>query len=107
MEALADDMNTPLAIAHLHKWADVLLLKPREEKIARFVSSMRILGLFRDTQHWKTREVDVALVEQIVAERHEARMRKDWKQSDVLREQLIKLGVTVADGAQGSVWRWN
>lgn len=107
MEALADDLNTPLAIAHLHKWADVLLAKPREDKLVRFIASMRLLGLFREPKHWQTREVDVSIVEKIVAERHEARQRKDWAASDVMRDQLLELGVTVADGAKGSVWRWN
>ena len=40
----------------------------------------------------------IAEIDAIVAERDEARNRRDWKASDQLRDRLAALGVTVKDG---------
>lgn len=37
--------------------------------------------------------------------RAEARLAKDWKRSDELRDELAKLGVEVRDSAGGQVWK--
>ena len=37
----------------------------------------------------------------MVAEREEARKRKDWKRADALREEIKKLGFLVEDAAEG------
>lgn len=107
VEALADDMNTPLAITHLHKWVEVLERKPKKEKLLQFVASMKLLGFYSHKDHWFKRDIDVNLVENLVSQRHEARLNKNWAESDRLRDILLNMGVTVADGPKGTVWRWN
>jgi cysteinyl-tRNA synthetase len=51
--------------------------------------------------------ISVSEVETLVAERMEARARKDFATSDRLRQRLAGLGVTVDDQPGGtSSWRW-
>jgi cysteinyl-tRNA synthetase len=51
------------------------------------------------------RGVDAALVERLIAERNAARKNKDFKRSDVIREELNNLGVELMDGPQGTSWK--
>jgi cysteinyl-tRNA synthetase len=43
-------------------------------------------------------------IEQLVAERESARARKDWKQSDRIRDELAAMGVTLKDSKDGTTW---
>ncbi len=47
---------------------------------------------------------DIELVEKVVALRDKARLAKDWKKSDTLRDALARAGIAVKDTAQGSQW---
>ena len=41
---------------------------------------------------------------EILAQRDEARKNKDWQKSDLIRDELIKYGITVKDSKDGSIW---
>ncbi|HEY8343512.1 MAG TPA: cysteine--tRNA ligase, partial [Calditerricola sp.] len=47
----------------------------------------------------------VAEVERLIAERQEARKRKDWATADAIRDRLNRMGVIVEDTPQGVRWR--
>jgi cysteinyl-tRNA synthetase len=47
---------------------------------------------------------DIELVEKVVALRDKARLAKDWKKSDTLRDALSRAGIAVKDTAQGTQW---
>ncbi len=49
--------------------------------------------------------LDAAEIERMIAERTEARGRKDWKRSDEIRDDLRKRGVILEDGPGGTSWR--
>ncbi len=99
--ALADDLNTPLAIAELHRIAnsgDAELL----------VSSARPLALLlRDfeAQFWP--EVD-GLSEEIIEETIELRQRakamRDFEKADAIRDGLAAAGVKLKDTVEGVDW---
>jgi len=38
--------------------------------------------------------------------RSEARKQKLWTFSDLIREKLKELGVTIEDTKEGTTWRW-
>lgn len=44
-------------------------------------------------------------IEELVEEREKARLKKDWKRSDALRDALIKKGYTVEDTPEGPIAR--
>ena len=43
-------------------------------------------------------------VDQLVNDRWQARLSKDFKKSDELRDQLLAMGISVMDSAEGSYW---
>ncbi|MGJ5009691.1 cysteine--tRNA ligase [Bradyrhizobium oligotrophicum] len=101
--ALVDDLNTPLMIAELH------VLRSRaasggELDRAAFAGSLRFAGFLSETvAQWEARKqqakgVDAAAVEGLIAERTAARARKDFKESDRLRDALAAMGVVLKDG---------
>jgi cysteinyl-tRNA synthetase len=106
--ALADDLNTPAAIAHLHAFHGEV--RARSEAAAELRADAEFLGL--DVGSLAARHgfgappERIAEIERIVAERDEARRRRDWAASDKLRDELAALGVAVKDGKAGATWEF-
>ncbi len=109
LEALADDLNTPRAIAELHA------LRGRAnggDGVARgeLVESVRFLGFLRETPaQWAARKhakrgIDAGRVEKLIAARAAARARKDWRESDRIRDELAAMGVVLKDSKEGTTW---
>lgn len=109
VDAIADDLNTPGAIAELHRLRG---LAGKSKDAARELrAGGLLLGFFGQT-HAAFREwmpagsvLDKPRIEAVVAERFEARQAKNWAEADRLREVLTELGVAVEDGPNGSTWR--
>jgi cysteinyl-tRNA synthetase len=101
-EALGDDLNTPAALAELH----------RLERPAALKASANLLGLLRLTRSQRLASaldeaaVDPEWVEKIIAERAAARAGKNWKESDRLRDELARLGVVLKDSKDGTAWEF-
>jgi cysteinyl-tRNA synthetase len=104
VEALADDLNTSLAIAELHRLAGAA--KTGDAAAAQNLhTSLEFLGVishasFSTRQKQELSEAATRLIDQ----RKAARARKDFKESDRIRDELLSLGVVVKDGkdAQGN-----
>ncbi|HVK81254.1 MAG TPA: cysteine--tRNA ligase [Verrucomicrobiae bacterium] len=110
--ALADDLNTPAAIAELSALATAanVAKKPAEQAQAKgeLLAAARLLGvLHEDPEHWFRASFGDAAqeIDRLVAERVAARVAKNYAQSDLLRDELAALGVEVMDSASGSTWR--
>ncbi|MGJ4999139.1 cysteine--tRNA ligase [Bradyrhizobium sp. HKCCYLS3077] len=101
--ALLDDLNTPLMIAELHALRSRAAAGSEAERAA-FSGSLRFAGFLSDTAaQWEARKqqakgVDAAKVEGLIAERAAARGRKDFKESDRIRDELAAMGVVLKDG---------
>jgi cysteinyl-tRNA synthetase len=99
--ALADDLNTPAVLAHLHVLAG-------EGRAAELQRDLALMGLdVQVTINAQTSAVAPALrarVEALVAERLAARRAKDWAASDRLRDELAGLGVKLKDSKEGTTW---
>jgi cysteinyl-tRNA synthetase len=52
----------------------------------------------------KSGELEVASIDALVAQRTEARNRKDWKESDRIRDELAAMGVVLKDSKDGTTW---
>jgi cysteinyl-tRNA synthetase len=103
IEALTDDLNTPQMIAALHGLRN--LAQDGDELLRdEFASSLRMLGFLSVTgAEWTARKqqargVDASRVDALVAERAAARARKDFKESDRIRDALAAMGVAIKDG---------
>lgn len=48
--------------------------------------------------------IDIAVVEGLIAERNEARKAKNWARSDEIRDTLLKQNIILKDGPEGTSW---
>ena len=123
VEALADDLNTPAAIAELHALAT-------EANAHRLAAGARALGLLTDESAdwgWKKKTIVAELetgrysfeghpitshtsrdierrIPELIAARLEARKAKNFARADAIRDGLIAAGVVVRDTPQGTEW---
>lgn len=97
-EALADDLNTPRALATLWAAADDQKLAAGE-RLALLLSFDEVLGLgLADIRKPAPLPAEV---QRLAAERELYRRRKQFAQADALREKIAALGYTVDDTPSG------
>jgi len=127
-EAMSDDMNTAAALGHVfvlmkivnriledktlrkseagrdlvrhalklfERWGEVLglFLMPSDEFLAQLKESRVV-----------RKKIDTARIDAKLLERKEAREAKDFARSDAIRDELLEMGVTIQDTAQGQKW---
>jgi cysteinyl-tRNA synthetase len=112
LEALADDLNTPAAIAEISALVTAAntATKPADQARAKaqLLAAANLLGVLQDDpEHWFRASFgeQAAEIDALVAERVAARQRKDFATSDRIRDQLAARGVEVMDNPNGSTWR--
>ncbi|WP_051081267.1 cysteine--tRNA ligase [Saccharibacter floricola] len=106
-EALCDDLNTPLAIAELHKYADGAMNGQQEDADSLYAAG-RLLGLFGLTSsEWFQGDVslDAATINALINQRLEARKAKDFAKADQIRTHLTEQGILLEDTPNGTTWR--
>jgi cysteinyl-tRNA synthetase len=107
--ALADDLNTPQAIASLHGSRNHAASGGQEDH-KQFAASLRLLGFLSESASaWKERKrqargLDTKKVEGLISDRTAARARKDFKESDRIRDELASMGVIIKDSKEGTTW---
>ena len=108
-EALSDDLNTPQMIAALHGLRNVAASGTGGDR-SQFVASLRFLGFLSESAAgWSARKqqavgVDAKQVDELISSRTAARARKDFKESDRIRDQLAAMGVVIKDSKEGTTW---
>ena len=94
LAALCDDLNTPQAIAELHKGSDHEL-----------AGGLGLLGFSNVQEKIAARPaVDVVEIADAIAARNAARKAKDFKESDRIRDELLAKGIVLKDGPSGTTW---
>lgn len=71
---------------------------------ALFQERARVFLIALDDMLLKSMNLERESINKLVQERFKAREQKDFKKSDELRDQLLKMGIAVMDTAQGSFW---
>jgi cysteinyl-tRNA synthetase len=117
--AMDDDLGTPGALAAIHgavREGNTALDGGDREGARAAAGSVRamtgLLGLDPLDPHWAEvdRSVDIAtgaltaLVEDLLAQRQEARARRDFAAADELRNRLTAAGISVEDSPDGPTW---
>ena len=95
LEALGDDLNTPLAMARLGQIDDPATLK----------ASAALMGLLAETSSSWFQGAGDARIDTLVAERDAAKKARDFATSDRIRDALKAEGIIVEDGPTGTSWR--
>jgi cysteinyl-tRNA synthetase len=114
VEALHDDLNTPNAITHLHGLASEIRGSasgfPQIELKRKLKKSGMLLGLVglerKDflASDPRSMVVDEAAVDVLLKKRAAARARKDFRESDRIRDELAAMGVVIKDSKDGTTW---
>lgn len=116
-EALDDDLNTPIVIAHLFEAVSLVnkihdgAARATEADIealkALFKDFMTdILGLVDEQQGGAGVNMEPyrGAVDLLLQVRGEAKAKKDWATSDLIRDRMAQLGFAVKDTRDGAEW---
>jgi cysteinyl-tRNA synthetase len=106
LEALCDDLNTPLAISAMHGLADAAMTGDRAAASALRAAG-RVLGLLQQAPDawFRGGADDYADIEAAIAERLTARASKNFARADAIRAELAAKGILLEDGPKGTTWR--
>jgi cysteinyl-tRNA synthetase len=115
--AMDDDFNTSEALAVLFEIAkEINKLRDTDFMAAQQQAALLkhlggILGLLQQPSEAFLKagsgesKLDDKAIEEMIAQRNEARANKDWAESDRIRDELKEKGIILEDGAQGVTWR--
>ncbi|MEY2342435.1 cysteine--tRNA ligase [Acidithiobacillus sp. IBUN Pt1247-S3] len=113
LAALADDANTPEALAVLFDLArEINRLREQGSELAPPLGALlRTLGgvlglLTQDPERFFQGEAgDAKWIEEKLVERQNARAQRDFARADAIRDELDAAGIVIEDSAGGSTWR--
>ncbi len=98
MLALADDLNTPAAIAEMHRLADGALQGERAQAVLLHAAG-KLLGLFNQSaETWFRGGIDQERVDALISRRIAARGARDFAEADRLRREIESMGLILEDG---------
>lgn len=90
---------------------DILLLKKAVETLKKLAD---IMGLLRsDATSFLTNQkeklaadldIDEVAIEQLIAERYQCRVAKNWARGDEIRDELLAKNIVLKDGQEGTTW---
>ena len=114
-EAMNDDLNTPIVIAHLFDVAKLInQVNDGKEKLTQddidFLKSFlntfifELLGLRDEKASDGNDQVIGYLMETILSIRQGAKQNKDFATADKIRDDLTKLGIVIKDTKDGAKW---
>jgi cysteinyl-tRNA synthetase len=96
LDALRDDLNTPLALSRLSAVDNPSTLK----------ASARLMGLLESSAgEWFQGGGDAEAIEQRIADRTAAKKNRDFASADRIRDELKAEGIILEDGPNGTTWR--
>jgi len=115
-EALCDDLNTPVALAHISeavklvnsaKAGQLKLSRGDLDTLVQLFDDIvfGVLGLKdEEAAGGATGQVIDGLMQMILEHRAAAKAAKDWATSDHIRDALAALGIRVKDTKDGAEW---
>jgi cysteinyl-tRNA synthetase len=109
--AMDDDLNTPRALAAIHRGARAAnravdrgeVSTKDVAAIQRFFSHLdKVVGIFGAQVKTEELSEDAG---RLIRERDQARANRDWVTADNLRKRLLDIGIVVEDTPAGTVWK--
>jgi cysteinyl-tRNA synthetase len=120
MNAMDDDFNTPEAIAVLYEAAKEcnrlhnIESEQTNQVAGNLIAMAGLLGLLQrepddylqgGVQGEDHTELLSVEIDRLIIDRESARARKDWAESDRIRDELAAQGIVLEDGGKGTTWR--
>jgi cysteinyl-tRNA synthetase len=124
--AMDDDLNTAQALGYLFETVRLLnrlleapsddpgyltILAEMHEELVALGAVLNLLQADPQTMITTLRQKTADLkitpeeIEQLIADRSQARKDKNWAQADTIRKQLIELDILLEDTPQGTIWK--
>jgi cysteinyl-tRNA synthetase len=108
-EAMNNDFNTAIALSALFTLSDRVFQTDEPAEKAACIQALRkyagVLGLtLEDTRKVLDNGTAQKIVNIMLELRKEARAKKDYSTSDLIRKELTSLGINVMDTTGGSTW---
>jgi cysteinyl-tRNA synthetase len=114
-EALDDDLNAPLALSRLHELVHEInlahergKLEERDRVQAALAAGGQLMGLLGSDPELflKGAQVgDEAVIRARITAREAARQVRDFAKADLIRAELLNIGIILEDGPTGTTWR--
>jgi cysteinyl-tRNA synthetase len=111
MQHLEDDLNTPSALAFLHNLANRINSESDPEQKQKLQNLLytngEFLGLFNSkAEQWFAVDVNMDdAIMQMIKQRNNARINKEWTIADQIRIELNSMGVFLEDTPTETKWR--
>jgi len=112
LDALRDDLNTPVALAEFNRVAKALANAETQETAraaaGELLADARLIGLLQENpDEWfgaAAGEDDGDAIEALIEKRNQARADRDFATADAIRDELTAMGIVLED--TGGVTRW-
>jgi cysteinyl-tRNA synthetase len=113
ISALSDDLNSPAAISVVSQLFRDTRRRTNPDASIRLASALQWLGIWNGEKTNDIYSYGIVVgigpsdwdIQHSVDERSAARARKDWKESDRIRDELAKAGVVLKDSKDGTTWQ--
>lgn len=108
LEALYDDLNTPLALARLH---DLVRNESGAKLKGKLLAAGKLFGILQeDPAAWlgygqNVEGLSAADIDKMLQHRADAKKAKDFAKADQIRKDLEQKGILIEDTAQGPIWK--
>ncbi len=103
LDALADDLNTPKAIAEMHALRNAAGRKALAGTLAFFGFRPEAFAQWRDARA-PAPSLPVEEIDRRIAARLSARKARNFAEADRIRDELAALGVVLKDSKDGTTW---
>ena len=108
LEALYDDLNTPLALSRVH---DLVRKESGAVLKGKLLAAGKLLGILQeDPAIWlgygqSVEGLSSSEIDALILQRTDAKKAKDFAKADAIRKDLESKGILIEDTAQGPVWK--
>ncbi len=111
-KAMDDDFNTADAVTAIYELVRHMNISVKnnasktymEAALKEFNELCSVLGILEKDEADADSDVDVALIEELIAKRAAAKKEKNFALADSIRDQLAAMGITIKDTRQGVQW---